>query len=126
MHQHRLELTRRLVTQLPESHATTVDQAMKTWWVNIRASGGMRLTHAGYEIMKDVLQLEHWDWDLADEPRQIFNKKMILDLDRRLEWPFFIEVNIKKKRRHIVFFSSREAMMARLFNDLRAWLDSLG
>ena len=104
----------------------SIESAMKTWWVNIRRDGGMRLTDLGYEVMHDLLHLESWELDLRDQERQIFTKRLILDLDRKLEWPYYIQVNIKRKVRRIVFFGSREAMMASLYGDLQRWLDSLG
>lgn len=111
--------------QVPEQLQQNLDDAMRTWWVNMRRTGGMRLTDLGYEIMHDVLKLESWELDLADHERQIFTKRLILDLDRKLEWPYYIEVSIKKKRRRIVFFSSREAMMATMYGALNLWLDSI-
>ena len=119
-------ITNTLLSMLPESEKMTEDLAMKTWWANIRRDGGLRLTDLGYEIMHDVLGLESWQLDLADQERQIFTKRLILGLDRKLEWPYYIEVSVKKKRRRIVFFGSREAMMASMYGDLQKWVDSLG
>jgi len=99
---------------------------MRTWWANIRRTGGMRLTDLGYQMLHDVLKLESWELDLRDHERVVFTKRLILDLDHKLEWPYFIEVNMKKKRRRIVFFGSREAMMATMYGDIERWLASLG
>ena len=99
---------------------------MKTWWANIRRDGGMRLTDLGYEIMHDVLKLESWELDLHDREHTIFTKRLIVDLDRKLEWPYYIEVSVKRRRRRIVFFGSREAMMATMYGDLKQWLDNIG
>jgi len=119
-------ITDTLLKMLPESRQIDLDQAMKTWWANIRRDGGMRLTDLGYEIMHDVLKLESWALDLSDRERVIFPKRVILDLDRKLAWPYYLDVNIKRKRRRIVFFGSREAMMATMYGDLQKWLASLG
>jgi len=126
MQDRRLEIIQRLMPQIPLEYQQSVDHAMRTWWANIRRDGGMRLTAAGYEMMHDVLKLESWRLDLTAEPRHIFTKRLILDLDRKLEWPYYIEVNVRKKVRHIVFFGSREAMMATMYGDLERWLRSLG
>ena len=112
--------------QVPLEYQQSTDSAMKTWWVNIRRDGGMRLTDLGYEIMHDVLRLESWELDLRDREHIIFTKRLVVDLDRKLEWPYYIEVSVKKKRRRIVFFGSREAMMATMYGDLEQWLASLG
>jgi len=121
----RLEIIQRLMPQIPLEYQQSTEHAMRTWWANIRRDGGMRLTDTGYEMMHDVLRLENWSLDLAAEPRQIFTKQLILDLDRKLEWPYYIEVSVRKKRRRMVFFGSREAMMATMYGDLRRWLDSM-
>ena len=126
MRNRKLELIQGLMPRIPEQHQHSVESAMATWWVNIRRDGGMRLTVTGYEMMHDVLRLESWRLDLADQDPVIFTKRLILDLDRKLEWPYYIEVNIRKKLRHIVFFGSREAMMATMYGDLEQWLASLG
>ena len=126
MHDRKLEIIQRLMPQVPMEHQQSTESAMKTWWANIRRDGGMRLTDLGYEIMHDVLKLESWELDLSDKERVIFTKRVILDLDRKLEWPYYIDVNVKRKRRRIVFFGSREAMMATIYGDLQKWLASLG
>ena len=122
----RLDIIQRLMPQVPLEYQQSTDHAMKTWWANIRRDGGMRLTDLGYEIMHDVLKLESWELDLQDRDHTIFTKRLIVDLDRKLEWPYYIEVSIKRRRRRIVFFGSREAMMATMYGDLKQWLDNIG
>jgi hypothetical protein len=124
MSDRRLEIVQRLMPQVPLEYQQSIDHAMKTWWVNIRRGGGMRLTEAGYEMLHDVLRLESWTMDLSDRDRVIFTKRLILDLDRKLEWPYYIQVNIKKKLRRIVFFHSKEAMMATMYGDLVKWIQN--
>jgi len=122
----RLEIVQHLMCQVPEQYQQPLDLAMKTWWVNIRRNGGMRLTEQGYEILHHVLKLESWELDLNDREEKVFTKRLIVDLDRKLKWPYYIEVSIKKQRRRIVFFGSREAMMATMYGDLKQWLASIG
>ena len=124
MHDRKLEFVLGLMPRVPMEYQQSTESAMKTWWANIRRDGGLRLTDLGYEIMHDVLGLESWQLDLADQERQIFTKRLILGLDRKLEWPYYIEVSVKKKRRRIVFFGSREAIMATMYGDLEQWLKS--
>jgi len=126
----KLDIVQRLLVDIPDALREPEDRAMITWWANIRRDGGLRLTHHGYEIMHDVLKLESWVLDLSDgnEPRSSrsrMTKKIILDLDRKLEWPYYLDFNARKKRRRIVFFGSREAMMAAMYGDLECWLASL-
>jgi hypothetical protein len=126
MQDRKLEIVQRLIPQVPMEYQQSIEHAMKTWWVNIRRDGGMRLTDFGYEMLHDVLRIESWELDLANRERVIFTKRLVLDLDRKLEWPYYIEVNVKKKIRHIVFFGSREAMMATMYGDLEQLLNSIG
>ena len=127
----KLDIVQRLLSDIPEALRETQHRAMITWWANIRLNGGLRLTHHGYEIMHDVLKLESWVLDLSNDNdtqsfRSRMTKKIILDLDRKLEWPYYLDFNARKKRRRIVFFGSREAMMAAMYGDLERWLASLG
>ena len=121
----KLSITLGLLEQVPETLREPWDQAMTTWWVNLRPRGGLRLTKHGYTILHDVLGIESWQLDLSDVDSKIFTKKVILDLDKKLQWPYFIESNVKKSQRRIIFFSSREAMMATMYGDLESWLKSI-
>lgn len=119
MENRKLNLVNTLLAQLDSSSRETVDQAMATWWVNIRRNGGYRLTYHGYTVLKNQLHLESWVFNLPD--KMILTKKIILDLDRKLKWPYFIDIRNKR----ILFFSSREAMMAVLHGDIARWLNTL-
>jgi hypothetical protein len=130
MQNRKLDIVQRLLVDIPDALREPEDRAMKTWWANIRPQGGLRLTEHGYHIMHDVLKLESWHMDLSHtDPshpsRNRVTKKIILDLDRKLTWPYYLDLNTRKKRRRIVFFGSREAMMATMYGDLERWLDSI-
>jgi hypothetical protein len=45
-------------------------------------------------------------------------------LDRKLQAPYYIEIE-KKLARRLIMFSSREAMMATLYGDLKTFLKQL-
>ena len=97
-----------------------VDTAMKTWWYNIRTNGGLRLSELGYFTFKKVMDLESYsmaiDWGT-------FDLATVLKLDQRLQMPYYIEVK-KKIPTNVVFFGSREAMLAKLYGDLNKFLDN--
>lgn len=94
----------------------SLEQAHILWWCNVRASGGLRLTHEGYKILKQDLDLE--SYSIALNKSEI-NKQFILDLDRKLTTPYFIE------RDRIHLFGSREAVMALLHGNMSRYLESL-
>ena len=112
----RRSLTEKLVSELPDEYNTTVNTAMLTWWYNIRDLGGMRLTDVGFAALTDGLGLEPRRFDIP-ENYSIKNKRLLLSLDRKLKWPYYLD------KKHIYFFSDKEAMMAELYPDLKDFLD---
>ena len=116
----KLKLTQTVIDQLPNGHDMDINTAMKVWWYNIRTNGGLRLTELGYFTFKKVVDLESYSMEINWET---FDRATILKLDRRLQMPYYIEVN-KKIPKNIIFFGSKEAMMARLYGDLNKFLDN--
>lgn len=116
----KIELTRQLVAKLPEN-SWTVDQARITWWYNFRDSGGMRLTKQGYDAFVDELDIEYYEF--AIPPNSKFNQRTILELDRRLQMPYYIRVE-KHRVAKLIFFSSREAVLVNLYGDLEKFLNN--
>jgi hypothetical protein len=114
------KLTEELVQHLPEQFKIPTNEALLLWWHNIRAGGGLRLTNLGYETFTCVLDLEHYEYPV--DPVSVDNR-MIVQLDRRLQHPWYIVIN-KKMPKSIVFFSSQEAMMANLYGDLKRYIDN--
>lgn len=114
------KLTETLVNQLDPELGITVDDAYNTWWHNLRSRGGMRLTRAGYEAFTQLLKLEHYDYNL--EPFDL-NSKLIVAMDRRLQQPYYI-VTKKMMPVQIVFFGSKEAMMANLYGNIKKFIDN--
>lgn len=107
------EITQRLLDIVPDG-TINLDQALRVWYMNIRDTGGLRLTAIGYTVLK-TLDIESWSMDLDIKK---INKKTVLALDRKLQWPYYIDV----KKKSIIFFSSREAMLANLYGDLGSFL----
>ena len=113
-------LTRELIQHLPDPYKITEAEALALWWFNLRRNGGLRLTKLGYEALSRHLELEHYDYNV--EPFTI-NSKMVIALDRKLQQPWFIVAH-KQMPKTLVFFGSKEAMMANLYGDLKKFLDN--
>ena len=111
----RQRITEKLIA-LIEQNPPTVEEAMLTWWFNIREGGGLRLTDTGYKVLKKQLKLETWRFEL-NQPRAVKNKRLILALDRKLAWPYYMEKN------WVEFFNSKEAMMAQMYPTLESFLE---
>lgn len=116
MAKHKQAITKLLINQLPDGNHLKLEEAMVTWWFNIREDGGLRLTKTGYRALKKELQLETWRFEVA-QPRATKNKRLILALDRKLKWPYYMEKN------WVEFFNSKEAMTAQLYPTLESFLD---
>ena len=114
------KLTEKLIQQLDPELGITVDHAYNTWWHNLRNSGGMRLTRAGYETFTQLLQLEPYDYSV--QPYDL-NSKLIILMDRRLQHPYYI-VTKKMMPVQIVFFGSKEAMTANLYGNIKKFIDN--
>ena len=114
------KLTEELVQHLPDPFKITEAEALALWWFNLRRHGGMRLTRIGYEALAHQIELAHYDYNV--EPFSI-NSRMIIALDRKLQQPWFI-ITHKMMPKTLVFFGSKEAMMANLYGDLKKFLDN--
>jgi hypothetical protein len=114
-------LTQTLVNLLPEQQRISVESALPIWWYNLRKTGGLRLTATGYQAFVEELELENYEYSI-DNP-QLFNQHTILDLDRKMQMPYYIHV-VKGVPKKIVFFSSREAVTINLYANLQQFLDN--
>jgi hypothetical protein len=94
---------------------------MSTWWFNLRKNGGMRLTGIGHMAFVKDLDLEHYEYAISDP--MTFNQQTILKLDRKMQTPYYIHA-VKGIPKKIVFFGSREAVMANLYGNLQQFLDN--
>ncbi len=101
----KLKLTQALVANLPAEFAEPVEVAVKTWWANIRKTGGLRLTEHGFYVFSRVLDLAHYELEIKPTPG---NRRIVLTLDRKLQ--------------SVYMFGSREAVVAQLYGDLEKFL----
>jgi hypothetical protein len=115
------KLTEELVGQIDPELGHTVKRAMHTWWFNIRNNGGMRLTANGYRVFREELDLVCYEFPI-NIPTD-FNQQMILEMDNKLQMPYYIHA-VKGIPKKIVFFGSKEAVMTNLYGDLKKFLDN--
>ncbi len=112
----KLKLTAALVAELPAEFSESVESASRSWWSNIRKTGGMRLTDHGYYVFSRVLDLAHYGIDIKPTASRI-----VLALDRKLQTPYYIEIE-KRIPVRVYMFGSREAVTAQLYGDLEKFL----
>jgi hypothetical protein len=117
----RQQLTHDLVKRLDTDLGITEKIATKTWWHNIRSTGGLRLTHAGYLMLGQVLDVEHYTFDVTN-PKSL-NSDTLLEMDRKIQSPYYIMTK-QMIPKQIIIFGSAEAVMINLYGDFKRWLDN--
>jgi hypothetical protein len=117
----KLKLTEQLIALLPQDKKVSVETAKSTWWFNVRPEGGLRLTDSGYKILTEQLKVEFYAYKIPDE--MLFTQQTIIDLDRKLQNPYYI-VTKKNFPVDLIFFSSKEAMLVNLYGDLSKFLNT--
>lgn len=95
------------------------DQALQLWFMNIRESGGMRLTRSGFDALTE-LNFEHWPI-VVDDVKTRLKLPQLLGLDRKMQNPYYIDY----RKRRLIFFGSRDAMMLTLCGDVNGFLRTL-
>lgn len=115
------QLTQKLIVLLPEDQCISVESAVPIWWYNLRKNGGLRLTTTGFQTLVEQMELEHYEYTI-DNPK-LFSQQTVLDLDRKMQMPYYIHV-VKGVPKKIVFFGSQEAMLANLYGSLSKFLES--
>jgi hypothetical protein len=116
------ELTEKLVAQLPEGTGITVDDALKTWWYNLRANGGLRLSDRGFQILIEQLQLDSYKINIEDVRMDI---PMFLAMNKKFKMPYYVDIR-KQRARTLILFSSKEAMLVNMYGNLEKFLKSYG
>ena len=81
----------------------------------------MRLTTTGYRTFVEDLELEHYEYTI-DNPI-LFNQQTVLELDRKMQMPYYIHA-VKGIPKKIIFFGSREAVIVNLYGNLQQFLDN--
>ena len=114
----KFQLTQELITRYPD--APSLDDAMATWWQNIRNDGGLRLAYQGFYVFENLLELSSYTFELSEK---LLTPKNLLAMDRLMTCPYYMVNN--RKLNKLVMFGSKEAMMATLHGDMQRFINSL-
>jgi hypothetical protein len=121
MRRDKIELTQKLINLIPGDQRPSIESILPVWWYNLRKNGGLRLTVNGFRTFVDDLELEHYEYPINNP--KLFNQQTILDLDRKMQMPYYIHV-VKGVPKKIVFFGSQEAVVINLYANLQQFLDN--
>ena len=111
-----LQLTKIFVAQanIPIGHTTDMQ---RRWWKNPTDPNSLRLSLAGLQIVKAVLKMQSYEFELAQE----LTNHNLLQLERQFKGMYYL-----LKREKIIVFEEEEAMMLTLHgNDLVSYLDNI-
>jgi len=110
------QLTRIFVEQaaLPIGQTT---EMQKRWWKNPTDANSLRLSLQGLQLVKAVLKLQSYEFQLPDE----LTNHHLLQLERQFKGMYYL-----LKRQKIIVFDEEEATMLTLYgNDLKGYLENL-
>jgi len=118
------EFTKIILAEKPDIHLT-FEQALKTWWMNIRKDGGFRLTDPG-DIAFRSADFEFFDFDfmLKNSNVTLSWNQYILELNKKLPCPYYINVKSTeaKKMPFIRIYDSRVAMLINLYGSVDRYI----
>ena len=110
------QLTKIFVEQANIPVGQTTDM-QRRWWTNPTDSNSLRLSLQGLQLVKAILKMKSYEFELVDE----LTNHNLLQLERYLKGPYYL-----LKRQKIIVFEEEEAMMLTLHgNDLASYLDNI-
>jgi len=117
----KIRITRAVLEQLPENQQTDIETARKTWWLNIRKEGGLRLTDIGDMVFK-IAEIEYFDFSLVDPNKKLRHTlQFAIDLDKKIPCPYYL---VLKKLPTIRIYDSKVAIMIGLYGNIFDYIDS--
>ncbi len=119
-------ITQAVLDQLPEQSQLDLTIAAKSWWVNIRNDGGLRLTEVG-KLYFALAEIEYFDLPL-DYKKSITKNQttwnaFLMELNHKLTCPYYLGKNIAGGA-HIRLYDSKVAMMISLYGDVYDYVKS--
>ena len=112
------KITGEILTRLPQLADYTADEVYPLLWYNLRPGSGLRLTDVGFEIFAHDLELPSYTFPI--DPFE-FDSRLLIMLDNKLKMPYYINV-VKKMPTEIVMFSESEAILIRLYGNLKTFI----
>jgi hypothetical protein len=118
---------RRMITEKimaiikPEHTVSDIDNAMITWWQNIRSTGGFGLTYAGSKAFESA-QIEYQEFD-DGESSHMANIMLSTGLDRKMTTPYYFYND--QRRQKVKIYDGRIAMLVSLHESVGAYLKTI-
>jgi hypothetical protein len=107
-------LTQQLLNQLLADERPSFEQAMKSWWQDIRDDSGLRLSISGYDAFK-FLKIERHEFEFT----KALSPSLLMTLNRKLDCPYYLKVGKTPK---LILFGSQQAIMYAMYGDMEKFL----
>jgi len=92
-------------------------EMQRRWWKNPTDPNSLRLSLAGLQLVKAVLKLQSYEFELAEE----LTNQNLLQLERVFDSMYYL-----LKRQKIIVFTEESALMLTLHgNNLKGYLEAL-
>lgn len=119
----RTKLTQSWLEQLDPEFRPSLENAMLSWWRNIRKTGGLGLSDTGHEWLVQELNLPHWRYVALHQDGASMSLRRQLTLDRHCPCVYWFRSN--SRQAELVLFDSREAVTYQLYGNLDRYLTAL-
>jgi hypothetical protein len=110
-----------LLPLVPENEISEFDYCMKTWWKNIRSTGGLGLTVYGDTIFK-MMGLETYEFDLGSNS-YFGGIGSLLMLDKYMPCPYYFQLRDRKK--YLRIYDGRVATMIMLNGSVIEYIEKI-
>ena len=115
----KLLVTEAMLNTFPKSKYD-LRTAFFKWWINSRRNGGLRLTSAGFNLLKNM-EYDTYQFDA----RNIATASNLITLDQNLECPYYV-AGLGAMESKIYVLGSKEATIINLYGNFNTFLDTLG
>jgi hypothetical protein len=115
----KISVTKKLLEEI--TSPMTLEEAMATWWVNLRQSGGLRLTRSGFDYLVDN-KIQCYNFDISTG--LVSKPSTLLLLDRKLDCAYYF-VPVDRNTSRLSMFGERSSIMASLHSDMSSFVKYL-
>ena len=108
-----------MLKSFPSLDQSDLRIAFIKWWINSRKTGGLRLSSAGFSVLKNM---EYTIYQFS--AKNIATSTNLLTLDQHLECPYYID-GLGCTKSNVFVMGSKEATLINLYGGFNEYLSVL-
>jgi len=119
------KITQAVLDQLPDDGRPTFENAMTSWWANLRKEGGLRLSIHG-DLAFRKAEIEYFE-TIVKLGTVHNGQKFMLELNKKIKCPYFIVIKKEQygHQPYIRLYDSKIAMLVEIYGDMVSYLNSI-